>query len=144
MVQEKGLKSCSWGKKVDDGTSRKPNLQKRETMETKNRKLVAIGDCCGKSCLLRVFSEGCFPHDEMSLTVFENYVASVETPKAKVELALWDTASQEDYDHIRSLSYSGTDVLLICFAVDWFDSFDNIRHDKVSSFPKIADPPSLQ
>jgi Ras family protein A len=47
-----------------------------------------------------------------------------------VELALWDTAGQEDYDRLRPLSYFETDVVVICFAVDNMNSYQNVR-DKV-------------
>ena len=43
-----------------------------------------------------------------------------------MQLALWDTAGQEDYDRLRPLSYPDTDVLLLCFAVDNPDSFENV------------------
>lgn len=44
-----------------------------------------------------------------------------------VELALWDTAGQEDYDRLRPLSYPDSHVILICFAVDSPDSLDNVQ-----------------
>lgn len=65
-------------------------------------------------------------------TVFENYVADVEVDGKHVELALWDTAGQEDYDRLRPLSYPDSHVILICFAVDSPDSLDNVQ-EKVST-----------
>jgi Ras homolog gene family, member A len=59
--------------------------------------------------------------------VFENYVADVEVDGRHVELALWDTAGQEDYDRLRPLSYPDSHVILICFAIDSPDSLDNVQ-----------------
>lgn len=59
--------------------------------------------------------------------MFENYVADVEVDGKHVELALWDTAGQEDYDRLRPLSYPDSHVILICFAIDSPDSLDNVQ-----------------
>ncbi|ANB15191.1 Rho family GTPase RHO1 [Sugiyamaella lignohabitans] len=91
------------------------------------RKLVIVGDgACGKTCLLIVFSKGTFPEVYVP-TVFENYVSDVEVDGRRVELALWDTAGQEDYDRLRPLSYPDSNVILICFAIDSPDSLDNVQ-----------------
>lgn len=42
-----------------------------------------------------------------------------------IELALWDTAGQEEYEILRPLSYPNTDVVLLCFSIDNRDSFEN-------------------
>ncbi|THH08102.1 hypothetical protein EW145_g2924 [Phellinidium pouzarii] len=101
------------------------------------RKLVIVGDgACGKTCLLIVFSKGTFPEVYVP-TVFENYVADVEVDGKHVELALWDTAGQEDYDRLRPLSYPDSHVILICFAIDSPDSLDNVQekwHSEVTHF----------
>lgn len=90
------------------------------------RKLVVVGDgACGKTCLLIVFSKDTFPEVYVP-TVFENYVADIEIDGKQIELALWDTAGQEDYDRLRPLSYPDTNVLLICFSVDNPDSLENV------------------
>jgi len=90
------------------------------------KKLVIVGDgACGKTCLLIVFSKDQFPEVYVP-TVFENYVADIEVDGRQVELALWDTAGQEDYDRLRPLSYPDTDVILMCFSIDSPDSLENI------------------
>jgi len=90
------------------------------------KKLVVVGDgACGKTCLLIVFSKHTFPEVYVP-TVFENYVADIEVDGKQIELALWDTAGQEDYDRLRPLSYPDTNVLLICFSIDSPDSLENV------------------
>ena len=61
-------------------------------------------------------------------------MADVEVDGKHVELALWDTAGQEDYDRLRPLSYPDSHVILICFAIDSPDSLENVQ-EKVS-FPR--------
>ncbi|KAJ1921162.1 GTP-binding protein Rho1 [Mycoemilia scoparia] len=96
------------------------------------RKLVIVGDgACGKTCLLIVFSQGNFPEVYVP-TVFENYVADVEVDGRHVELALWDTAGQEDYDRLRPLSYPDSHVILICYAIDSPDSLENVQEKWIS------------
>ena len=57
----------------------------------------------------------------------------MEVDGKHVELALWDTAGQEDYDRLRPLSYPDSHVILICFSVDSPDSLDNVQ-EKVRSY----------
>lgn len=53
-----------------------------------------------------------------------------------VQLALWDTAGQEDYERLRPLAYSKAHVILVGFSIDTPDSLDNVKH-KVSRPPQI-------
>ncbi|KAL1922235.1 uncharacterized protein VTP21DRAFT_9774 [Calcarisporiella thermophila] len=89
------------------------------------RKLVVIGDgACGKTSLLNVFTRGYFPQ-VYEPTVFENYVHEMTIDGKTIELSLWDTAGQEEYDRLRSLSYADTHVIMLCFSVDNRDSLEN-------------------
>lgn len=66
--------------------------------------------------------------------MFENYITyPTHPPTGKtVELALWDTAGQEEYDRLRPLSYPETDLIFVCFAIDCPNSLENVM-DKVRS-----------
>ncbi|KAG9515088.1 ras-domain-containing protein, partial [Aureobasidium melanogenum] len=93
-----------------------------------SKKFVVVGDGgCGKTCLLISYSQGVFPEKYVP-TVFENYITHCEhKPSGKiVELALWDTAGQEEYDRLRPLSYPETDLLFVCFAIDCPNSLENV------------------
>lgn len=59
--------------------------------------------------------------------MFESYVADMKVGDNQVELALWDTAGQEEYDRLRPLSYPNAHVILICFSVDAPDSLENVE-----------------
>ncbi|KAJ2401050.1 GTP-binding protein Rho1 [Coemansia sp. RSA 2559] len=93
------------------------------------RKAVIIGDGgCGKTCLLHVYREGEFPPDDQYIpTIFEEWVSEVHMDGRLVELALWDTAGQEDYDNVRYPCYNGANVVIICFSVDSPDSLENVQ-----------------
>lgn len=105
-----------------------------------NIKLVVVGDGgCGKTCLLTFYAENRFPTDYVP-TVFENLVTTVPSPldpNKTVELSLWDTAGQEDFDRLRPLSYNETNVVLVVFAVNARNSYLNVTdkwHPEISHF----------
>ncbi|KAJ3255947.1 GTP-binding protein Rho1 [Chytriomyces hyalinus] len=92
------------------------------------RKLVVVGDgAIGKTCLLVVYAQQSFPHKYVP-TVFENYTAKVwiEESQQHVDIGLWDTAGQEDYDNLRWLSYDDTNVFLVAFSVDDWLSYEHV------------------
>jgi len=59
--------------------------------------------------------------------VFENYVQDIKVDDTVVEMSLWDTAGQEDFDRLRSLSYAETHVIMLCFSVDNPVSLENVE-----------------
>ncbi|KAG5292475.1 Rho3 GTPase [Histoplasma ohiense] len=95
--------------------------------KTVQRKLVLLGDgACGKTSLLNVFTRGFFP-TVYEPTVFENYVHDIYVDGIHMELSLWDTAGQEEFDRLRALSYDDTQVIMLCFSVDSKDSLENVE-----------------
>ncbi|KAL7714636.1 Rho-related protein racG [Entamoeba marina] len=61
-------------------------------------------------------------------TCFENYKMELIVDNVKVCLELCDTATQEDYDRLRLLSYPGTDVFIIYYLIDSPKSFEHVEN----------------
>ncbi|CAD8068841.1 unnamed protein product [Paramecium sonneborni] len=88
-------------------------------------KLVVVGDGnVGKTCILLSYTTDKFPQDYIP-TVFENYTTQTAVEGKMINLSLWDTAGQETYNRLRTLSYNSADVFLVVFSVIEESSFEN-------------------
>jgi len=76
--------------------------------------------------MLISYTEGRFPKEYVP-TVFDNYEATIIVEGKEVKFSLWDTAGQEGYARIRTLSYPKTDIFLLCFSVVNHPSFVNVK-----------------
>ncbi|KAG1741047.1 P-loop containing nucleoside triphosphate hydrolase protein [Suillus lakei] len=107
------------------------------------RKVVVCGDgASGKTSLLNVFTRGFFTQ-VYEPTVFENYVHDIYVEDQSVELSLWDTAGQEEFDRLRSLSYAETHVIMICFSVS-SESLSFLGTSGLMLSSQVDNPTSLE
>lgn len=90
-------------------------------------KSVVVGDgAVGKTCLLIAYTSDSYD-DTYIPTIFDTYSTNLMLDATPVNLNLWDTAGQEDYDRLRPLSYPDTDVFLVCFSIASRHSFRNVQ-----------------
>ncbi|OBA26955.1 ras-domain-containing protein [Hanseniaspora valbyensis NRRL Y-1626] len=117
----------------------KPKKMNKNNNAPIEKKIVMVGDgSCGKTSCLNVFTKGFFP-EVYAPTIFENYVHDIFVDGKHITLSLWDTAGQEEFDRLRSLSYNDTHVIMLCFSVDSRDSLENIEtkwKDEIDDFCK--------
>ena len=90
------------------------------------RKMLIVGDSdCGKTCLCLCYKDK-FPETYVPIC-FDGYVADLEVNGIKVELAIWDMLTGlKNYETLWQMSYSDTDVILLCFSIGSPDSLDSI------------------
>ena len=90
-------------------------------------KCVTVGDVSvGKTCMLMSYYMDVFPEDYVP-TVFESYRSMCIVDGLPLSLHLWDTASQQDYDSLRPLSYPHTDVFVVCYSITSPSSLRNAK-----------------
>ncbi|ELR14642.1 Rasrelated protein Rac1, putative [Acanthamoeba castellanii str. Neff] len=91
-------------------------------------KCVVVGNSAvGKTCLLISYTTNTFPGEYMP-TIFNNYSANMFYNNHKViNLSLWDTASQEEYNHLHPLSYPHTNIFMLCYSAINPVSLANIK-----------------
>ncbi|WZY84570.1 hypothetical protein YC2023_030954 [Brassica napus] len=95
-------------------------------------KCVTVGDgATGKTCLLISYTSNTFPTDYVP-TVFDIISANVIVDGNSINLGVWDTAGQADYNRLRRLNYHLPDVFLLAFSLVSKASFENwvpeLRH----------------
>ncbi|KAJ3016785.1 UNVERIFIED_CONTAM: GTP-binding protein Rho1 [Siphonaria sp. JEL0065] len=106
--------------------------QSSASIAVQKKKFVTVGDgYTGKTCLLIVFCGRAFP-EEYVPTVFENQTTEIVIDGRTIQLALWDTAGQEDYSRLRPLSYPDSHAVLICFSIDSPDSLENVHENWIA------------
>ncbi|KZZ95649.1 Small GTPase superfamily, Rho type [Ascosphaera apis ARSEF 7405] len=73
---------------------------------------------------------------EGSSLQYKNYVHDIYFDNIHMELSLWDTAGQEEFDRLRALSYDNTEAIMLCYSVDSPESLENIEYKWIT---EIAD-----
>jgi len=103
-----------------------------------------VGDgTVGKTTLLVSYTARAFMDDYVP-TLFDNFSAIEEVDGQCINMILWDTAGQEDYQTLRTTMYRNTDIFLLCFSTVHMDSFDNLKHKWIQELrTNAADTPFI-
>lgn len=85
-----------------------------------------VGDgAVGKTSMIVSYISNGYPA-EYQQTGFDVFSGQVQVEGSPVRVQLVDTAGQEEFDEFRSLSYSHTDVFLLCFSMVNPSSFHSV------------------
>eukprot|EP01129_Flabellula_baltica_P015927 TRINITY_DN8280_c0_g1_i1.p1 TRINITY_DN8280_c0_g1~~TRINITY_DN8280_c0_g1_i1.p1 ORF type:complete len:196 (+),score=33.83 TRINITY_DN8280_c0_g1_i1:189-776(+) len=89
-------------------------------------KIVLVGDSAvGKTCLLYSLITSTFQVN--TPTVIKNFTIPFYVHDKEISLSLWDTQGSDEFDRLRPLSYTDTNIFLLCYSIVSCISFDNIR-----------------
>lgn len=91
-------------------------------------KVVILGDGgVGKSCLMNRFVSNRYEENNFHTIGVEFMNKDIEVDGDKYTLQIWDTAGQERFRALRTPFYRGSDVCLLCYAVNDRDSFKGLK-----------------
>jgi len=104
---------------------------------TRAIKVALVGDgTVGKTCILMSYVCQSFLEDYVP-TMFDNFSVIESVDGELVNVILWDTAGQEDYETIRTTTcFPNTHVFILCFSVVHPDSFHNIKQKWLEELKK--------
>ena len=92
-------------------------------------KCVVVGDgAVGKTALLITYTTKAFPGPSYFIPCVPEFPKTpVMVDGSAINLCLYDTPGQDEYDRLRPLIYPQTDVFILCFSLDNPNSFENVR-----------------
>jgi len=92
-------------------------------MSQKETKVVVIGDgAVGKTTLLMSLTNDYSGHSS-----FETYKTHLALSGKQMPICLLDTGGQDDFDAVRPQTYTGADLIVICFSVISPISFEHVK-----------------
>ncbi|XP_037960538.1 ras-related protein Rab-9B [Teleopsis dalmanni] len=91
-------------------------------------KVVILGDGgVGKSCLMNRFVSNRYDENNFHTIGVEFMNKDIDVDGEKYTLQIWDTAGQERFRALRTPFYRGSDVCILCYAVNDRDSFRGLK-----------------
>lgn len=90
-------------------------------------KIIIIGDSSvGKSSILTKYVDDEFKYDSCSTIGVDYKTICIDYLDKIVKIIIWDTAGQERFKSITKTFYKGLSVVIICFDLTNWESFDNV------------------
>lgn len=121
------LTSCEFRRPLTSKSGEFKNKHEGKRIEISP--IVLVGDSgCGKTSLIMTYLHKRFTLPCKS-TLFETYdkVINFNNVDTSVKLQIWDFPGDEYFDRFRPLGYANAQGILICFAIDNVESFNNIK-----------------
>lgn len=90
-------------------------------------KIVLLGDDgVGKTVLASTYKDGEVPKGDVPV-IIPNFGKIEKVDNKQVQLVLWDSACNSEYDEIRRKSYPDTKIFLMCFSLNNPKSLAHLR-----------------
>ncbi|XP_046841454.1 ras-related protein Rac1-like [Xenia sp. Carnegie-2017] len=102
--------------------------------------VIIVGDSkVGKTCLLYSYKGGKRPEEKIP-GFLQTFTCKVKVNCKKVELGIWDTSGDSQYDGLRRLVYVSGDIFVVCYSVDSRQSFENVTKKWLPELRKCGQP----